>query len=248
LDANPNLVIVAASGNNDVDGSGYPAAIPGVLSVGSSNLQGNRSPYSNYGRRLDVIAPGGDTSVRQSGGILTTGGTFISGFWQGMDASKYAWGSAFDPLGRYVQVQGTSFASPTVAGVVALMKGEDVKRQLTREQIVKIIQTTASYQPLVITHRDQNHYRLQKGVPTTTILNYGTPVSNPGIQKPGEAFPIEQYYFGAGLVNAAAAVEQTQNKWRGRRWIDRLIIGTIARLSPKAKKPLAKSPLGIAFT
>ncbi|MFM2432798.1 MAG: hypothetical protein RLZZ511_4012 [Cyanobacteriota bacterium] len=196
LDANPNLVIVASSGNEDLDGSGYPAAIPGVLSVGSSNLQGNRSPYSNYGRRLDVIAPGGDTSVRQSG--------------------EYAWGAAFDPLGQYVQVQGTSFSSPTVAGGVALMKGEDGKRQLTREQIVKIIQSTASYQPLKITQKDQNQYRLQKGVPTTTTLSYGIPVSNPGIQKPGETLPIEQYYFGAGLVNAAAAVEQTQKQVNGK--------------------------------
>jgi serine protease len=216
LDANPNLVIVASSGNENLDGSGYPAAIPGVISVGSSNLQGNRSPYSNYGRRLDVIAPGGDISVRQSGGILTTGGTFFDSLWQGITPPKYAWGPAIDPLGQYVQVQGTSFSSPTVAGVVALMKGEDGQRRLNREQITKIIQTTASYQPLKVTQRDQNLYRLQKGIPTTTILSYGTPVSNPGIQKPGEVLPIEQYYFGAGLVNAAAAVEKVQKQVDGK--------------------------------
>jgi serine protease len=212
LDANPNLVVVASSGNENLDGSGYPAAIPGVLSVGASNLDGNRSPYSNYGRRLDVIAPGGDTSVRQSGGILTTGGTFLDGFWQGLERPKYAWGPAFDPLGRYVQVQGTSFSSPVVAGVVALMREADPQRKLNRTQIIDIVRGSADYQPLQVTRRDQNHYRVQKGVPSTSILNFGIPVSNPGIEKPGEVLPIEQYYFGAGLVNAAAAVEKVQKQ------------------------------------
>jgi len=165
LDENPNLVIVASAGNEDVDGSGYPAAIPGVVSVGASNLAGQRSSYSNFGRRLDVIAPGGDTSLSHSGGILTTGGTWIAGFWEGMTLPKYRWGSAFDPRGQYVQVQGTSFASPVVAGVVALMKGEDPKRQLSRDQLKQILRQTASYEPLKITQRDTNRYRLQKGIP-----------------------------------------------------------------------------------
>jgi serine protease len=214
LDANPKLVIVASSGNSNLDGSGYPAAIPGVLSVGASNLEGNRSPYSNYGRRLDVIAPGGDTALKQSGGILTTGGTFLEDFWQGLKPPQYAWGPAFDPLGQYVQVQGTSFSSPVVAGVVALMRQADPDRKLDRTQIVDIIRKTADYQPLQVVQRDQNLYRLQKGIPSTTIPlpNFNFPVSNPGIQKPGEVIPIEQYYFGAGLVNAAAAVEQTQKQ------------------------------------
>jgi serine protease len=206
LDEHPKLVIVASSGNENTDGSGYPAAIPGVLSVGSSNLEGNRSVYSNYGRRLDVMAPGGDTSLRKSGGILTTGGTFISSLWDGIEVPKLAWGPAFDPTGKYVQVQGTSFSSPTVAGVVALMKGEDPDRKLTREQTLGIIRGTASYQPLKITQKDQNHYRLQVGVPSTPIPMFGLPVSKPGIERPGEVLPIEEYYFGKGLVNAEAAV------------------------------------------
>jgi serine protease len=212
LDQNPNLVIVASSGNEDLDGSGYPAAIPGVLSVGSSNLLGQRSSYSNFGRRLDVIAPGGDTSLDNSGGILTTGGTWISGFWEGMTLPKYGWSPAFDPLGKYVQVEGTSFSSPVVAGVVALMKGEDPQRQLTRDQLTQMIQKTASYQPLKITQKDANRYRLQKGIPSTTTLMYGLPVSNPGINVPGEVLPIEQYYFGKGLVNAAAAVDAVKQQ------------------------------------
>lgn len=215
LDENPKLMIVASSGNENVDGAGYPAAIPGVLSVGASNLAGQRSFYSNFGRRLDVMAPGGDTSLDNRGGILTTGGTWISGFWEGMTVPKYSWGPALDARGQYVQVQGTSFASPLVAGIVALMKGEDPNRQLTRDRLTQMIRKTASYEPLKMTQKDTNRYRLQKGVPSAQILipYIGlVPISNPGIEKPGEALPIEQYYFGNGLVNAAAAVDAVKQR------------------------------------
>jgi len=37
-------------------------------------------------------------------------------------------------------------------------------------------------------------------------------VANPGIDKPGEALPIEQYYFGTGLVNAEAAVSAVKQQ------------------------------------
>jgi serine protease len=210
LDAHPNLVIVASSGNEDIDGSGYPAAIPGVLSVGSSNLAGNRSFYSNYGRRLDVMAPGGDTSLHQNGGILTTGGTFIPSLWDGITVPRNTWGPNFDPIGKYVQVEGTSFSAPTAAGVVALMRAEDPDRKLTRDQVMAIIRGTASYKPLQITEKDKNYYRLQKGVPSTSI--YGIAIPQPGIGQPGEVLPIEQYYFGKGLVNAEAAVNAVKQQ------------------------------------
>lgn len=212
LDEHPNLVIVASSGNDDTDGAGYPAAIAGVLSVGSSNLEGNRSGYSNYGRRLDVVAPGGDLSVRRSGGILTTGGTFMTGFWDGLAQPKSSWGYAFDPIGKYVQVEGTSFSSPTVAGVVALMKGADPQRKLTRTQILDIIRGTASYQPLKVTQKEKNYYRLQKSNPWTGIPGTDKIVFGSGATKPGEMVPIEQYYFGTGLVNATAAVDRVKQQ------------------------------------
>jgi subtilisin family serine protease len=215
MDEHPKLVIVASSGNEDIDGAGYPAAVPGVLSVGASNLAGQRSFYSNFGRRLDVVAPGGDTSLDNSGGILTTGGTCLPGFWEGMGVPTYTWGPAFDPLGKYVQVQGTSFSSPIVAGIVALMKGEDPQRHLSRDQLTAMLRKTASYQPLKITQKDTYRYRLQQGVPSTQTyipLIGLVPISNPGIDKPGEKLPIEQYYFGYGLVNAAAAVDAVKQQ------------------------------------
>ncbi|MCA1995020.1 MAG: S8 family serine peptidase [Coleofasciculus sp. S288] len=207
LDANPKLVIIASAGNDGLDGVGFPAAIPGVVSVGATNLGGNRTVYSNYGGRLDVVAPGGDTEQSLSGGILTTGGTWVDGFWQGMDVPNFAWGMALDPQGKYVQVQGTSFAAPAVSGVLALMKGEDSNRRLNRDRLVQILKETSSYEGLSISKADENQYRLQSAVGFGTATNF--PFLRPsGIFPQPKPVSPEQYFFGSGLVNAEAAIQE----------------------------------------
>ncbi|MBD2413979.1 peptidase S8 [Nostoc calcicola FACHB-389] len=211
LDANRNLVIVASAGNENLDGVGFPAGIPGVVSVGATNLTGNRTFYSSYGGGLDLVAPGGELQNSLSGGILTTGGTWLDGFWQGMPVPDYAWGLALDPLGKYVQVQGTSFSAPIVSGVVALMKGEDPKRRLSREEIVSILNKTATYDGLKLSKADANRYRLQKEVGFGTVVD--APVSRPsGIFPKAKPVSALEYFFGRGLVNADAAVQAVRQK------------------------------------
>ena len=205
LDRKPNLVIVASAGNENLDGVGFPAAIPGVVSVGSTNFTGNRSFYSSFGGRLDVVAPGGETIQTNQFGILTTGGTGASGFWKGITPPSYSWGVALDPKGDYVQVQGTSFSAPTVSGVIALMQQADPKRKLARNTLVKILQQTASYDALNLTKADENQYRLQ------SAIGFGSAGDFPFL-RPSGIFPqpkpvsAQQYFFGKGLVNAEAAV------------------------------------------
>ena len=55
-------VIVAAAGNENAEGSAFPASLEGVISVGALDLSGGRTSYSNFGSDIDVVAPGGDTS------------------------------------------------------------------------------------------------------------------------------------------------------------------------------------------
>lgn len=210
----PDLVIVASAGNSNLDGVGFPAAIPGVLSVGAINLEGNRTAYSNYGGQLDVVAPGGDTSQRQSGGILTTGGTGLETWWSGIEPPKFGgWGVALDPKGQYVQVQGTSFSAPATAGVIALMRSADPEGRLGREQLLDIVRETSSYDSLNITRADRNNYRIQKEIGFGTVYGQGMLVNRPsGIPVRPEVVSAEQYYFGKGLVNAAAAVAQTRQQ------------------------------------
>ncbi|MBR8835332.1 MAG: S8 family serine peptidase [Stigonema ocellatum SAG 48.90 = DSM 106950] len=185
LKAHPKLVIVAAAGNENFNEVSFPAAYPGVVAVGATNILGNRAPYSNYGKGLDIVAPGGDLDTPGLlGGIPTTGGTWLDAFWQGIPNPTSRWSSVVDPRGRYWWVQGTSFSSPVVAGVVALMKGENSK--LNREGLVSILKSTASYEGLAISDEDAKLYR-SKGVKSDLAKD-------------------KQYFFGNGLVNADAAV------------------------------------------
>ena len=209
LDTHPHLLIVASAGNESLDGTAFPSAIPGVVSVGATNLNGNRSFYSSFGGRLDVVAPGGETTLKPQGGILTTGGTGVAGFWEGIALPDRPWSMALDPQGNYVQVQGTSFSSPNVAGVLALMQGENQGYRLNRDRLVKILKQTASYTTLAVSQADENRYRLQ------AAIGFGTAIDFPFVRPSGvfgqpQVVSAQQYYFGSGLVNADAAVKEVK--------------------------------------
>jgi serine protease len=52
-------IVVAAAGNRAVPRVAYPAALPGVVSVGAVTEHGCLAAYSNTGIGLDLVAPGG---------------------------------------------------------------------------------------------------------------------------------------------------------------------------------------------
>jgi len=52
------VVLVAASGNDNTDRPGFPAAYPEVVAVGATDPDEARAEYSNYGDYIDVAAPG----------------------------------------------------------------------------------------------------------------------------------------------------------------------------------------------
>ncbi|MFC5651722.1 S8 family peptidase [Paenibacillus solisilvae] len=53
-----DVVLVAASGNDNTNRPGYPAAYPEVFAVASTDADGAKSSFSNYGDYIDVAAPG----------------------------------------------------------------------------------------------------------------------------------------------------------------------------------------------
>ena len=110
------VVVVGASGNQSYSTISYPAAFVDVLAVGASTPADLRASFSNYGDRLDLVAPGT--------GIVST-----------LMAGTHSYG-LYNNTGN-----GTSFASPHVAGVAALVRG--LRPDLGQADVRELIRRTA---------------------------------------------------------------------------------------------------------
>lgn len=118
--------IVVAAGNSNTDvSSSTPANCSGVITVAATGRTGARAYYSNYGTAVDVAAPGGDMSTGTVNGVLST----LSDGLTGPGADNYAF------------YQGTSMATPHVAGTVALMLAKNAA--LTPDEVETRLKSSA---------------------------------------------------------------------------------------------------------
>ncbi|PYI51745.1 S8 family peptidase [Paenibacillus flagellatus] len=53
-----DVVLIAASGNDNTERPGYPAAYPEVFAVAATDANNQKASFSNYGDYIDVAAPG----------------------------------------------------------------------------------------------------------------------------------------------------------------------------------------------
>jgi len=65
---NHNVLLVVAAGNDGKDGVSCPGAYDQAFAVGSTDSSDSRSYFSNYGSRLDIVAPGSSIYSTWSGG------------------------------------------------------------------------------------------------------------------------------------------------------------------------------------
>jgi thermitase len=73
------VLVVAAAGNEGSTRLSYPAAYPGVLSVGATNAQDQRTSFSNHGTWVNIAAPGDRIlSSRLGGGTKAMSGTSMA--------------------------------------------------------------------------------------------------------------------------------------------------------------------------
>ena len=93
-------LLIAASGNDGVkDGISYPASSPRVLAVGATDAKDVEADFSNRNKKLNIVAPGVEI--------------------YGLDLRKK------DP--QYQSANGTSAASPFVAGTAGLILSKKPK-------------------------------------------------------------------------------------------------------------------------
>ena len=101
-----NISVVSSSGNaaQEAPGAyGYPASCENVISVGATAATGLRAYYSTYNDAVDIAAPGGDVGAD-------------------VNADGYSDGVlAFDSNEDLAFYQGTSMASPHVAGAIGIL-------------------------------------------------------------------------------------------------------------------------------
>lgn len=152
-----DVVVVAAMGNDGIDIVNYPAAYPGVISVGSTNGRDEVSTYSTRGRHIDVAAPGED--------IWSLSGSVNDG---------------------YLTLNGTSMASPFVAGLAGLLLTTD--NALTPAEVKEILTETAVDLGDIVWDNDFGYGRVDAaaalaatadgsfGGIEVTVTNGGTPI------------------------------------------------------------------------
>ena len=111
-----NVVLVAAAGNDGNGGKGpfYPAAYPGVLSVGAVARDGSLASFSDTHTPVTVTAPGEDVASAYPGAY---------------------------PDAYSLEDNGTSFATAFVSGVAALVRA--YHPDLSAAQVVSRIAATA---------------------------------------------------------------------------------------------------------
>jgi subtilisin family serine protease len=122
------VVVVAAAGNSN-GAVQFPAAYDDyVIAVGAVRYDNTRAPYSNFGPQIDVVAPGGDTGIDQN----------QDGYGDGVLQQTFkSPGSGY----TYLFLEGTSMASPHVAGVAGLMLS--VKPEASVDEVKRIMMDTA---------------------------------------------------------------------------------------------------------
>lgn len=158
-----------------------PAELPGVITVSATGVN-TLASYSSMGSPVDVTAPGGDapqtpSSVFGRGRILAGwSSTDATGLWEALEGVNRA---VVSGGGRYVWISGTSMSSPHAAGVAALIR--EVYPGMAQGGVRGLISSSAT--------------------PMTCPEDW--PADDPRHCTGGQG---NTSFFGAGMVNAEAAV------------------------------------------
>jgi serine protease len=160
------VIVVAAAGNSASSAPEFPASYANVFSVAAVDLNRNPAPYSNFGPKIDLAAPGGDTSVDRN-----------ADSWADGVLSTVADDSGSSVQFSYAFYQGTSMAAPHVSGIFALMRS--VNAAITPDQIQSLLTAGDLTEDLLAPGRDD---RTGWGLidAHAAVIAAGAPAGTPG--------------------------------------------------------------------
>lgn len=186
------VVVVCAAGNDGQGQVSYPAAYRGAVGVAATQYDRATTFYSNWGKEVDLAAPGGNTRLDQNNDGMPDGvlqNTIVIGKPNQND---------------YLLFMGTSMAAPHVAGAAALLVSAGVGGPDAIEDLLK---STAKH--------------------------------------PREKSWDEHY--GAGIVDAHAALVKARGKWNGYRLGLGALLSLVVLVGLRRRGALALRPgLGMA--
>ncbi len=132
------VLIVAAAGNEGIELDDFgPGGNDKVLTVGATFVDDRAAAFSNFGNKVDLVAPGVDVlSLR----ARYTDANFRPDADEG---GEYAVGDNYVGTDkRYLHVSGTSFSTPIVAGIASLMLSKNPA--LTADEVRRVLLQTAT--------------------------------------------------------------------------------------------------------
>lgn len=121
------VFVACAAGNEGRELVNYPAMCKDAVAVAAVRFDKTKSFYTSYGEKVAISAPGGDTRVDQDG----------DGMPDGVYQNTVTSGGRTD---GYFMFQGTSMATPHVAGAAALVMSAGVK---CPTKVLEILQATS---------------------------------------------------------------------------------------------------------
>lgn len=130
-----DVLIVVASGNEGIDVSEFgPAGADGVIAVGATGLKDEHQKFSNWGKNIDIAAPGIEVLSLRARRTDTM-----------RDIPEVEYTDGANYVGedkRYYRASGTSFGAPIVTGVASLMMSK--WPQLGAERVKQMLLQSAT--------------------------------------------------------------------------------------------------------
>jgi thermitase len=128
--------VVAAMGNNGTGQKSFPAAYPGVIAVGATDINDAITSFSQFGSWISVSAPGYS--------ILSTFPTYHVAEMDSYAQEKDFWEThGMRATQTYGYLTGTSQATPGVSGLAALVKAANPT--LTPDQVKSRIEAASAH-------------------------------------------------------------------------------------------------------